>query len=530
MAQLVIAPKRHISLDQFVGVARNGTSVKFSPASKRAISAAHRGLFSLATGNNPIYGLSTGVGENESIHISEGNMGTLQTNTIRSHASGIGGSRGEVYAPEVVRAAMLLRLICFSRGYSGVRPVLADTMLQMLERGVIPVVPSFGSLGSSGDLASLAHMALPIIGEGKAHYNGSTLRSVDAMKAAGIPTLRLSYKEGLALINGCVFGESLLALSLHDAKLLADNAEIIAAMLAESLEGIGTGYREELHNARPHYGLMQTARNLRMLLRGSNLVKWGASNGHVQSAYSIRCIPEILGSLRDILPDVEKRVLTEMHSATDNPLIFEGPDGYFVLSGGNFHGQIIGFNSAYLAIALSSIFKNLTALVTRATDHKLSNGLPPFLVLGTGTNSGLMIPQYAIGDLYNTYKVLAAPSTIDNYNSCASQEDATAMSNAQAKNLYEIISLAYEQCAVGLLAAVQGLHFRLHGYASAPGDVSLGQGTSRAYEHAITELSKAGMELPYEDRKQPIYEWIEQALKTVRSNKLVEICGDFLNK
>ncbi len=525
MKPVVISGKNPMNVDSFVNVARHRAKVKCADDARSNIFRSNQRVLQLAHGDEPVYGMNTGFGKNSSIRISKEDMETLQENIIRSHACGV----GEAYETEVVRGAMLLRLVCFSQGYSGVRPELFDTLLSMLNKNLVPIVPSRGSLGSSGDLAPLAHMCLPIIGLGKVQYKGKILNGLDGMRAVQIPTLKLSYKEGLALTNGCVFGESLAAISLYEAKRIAVTAEIVSAMLAESLEGIALGYRAEVHEARPHKGQAQTAKNLLRLLDGSTLIKWD-SKTNVHSCYSIKCIPQILGPLRTALPHVEEIVLTEMNSATDNPLIFERNGTVYSLSGGNFHGQNIGNATAYLAIALGSVFKNIHTLVSRATDNALSDGLPKFLTENSGLNSGLMLAQYTSGSIYNEYTGLATPLTIQNISSCANFEDATAMSNAQAKNLYKAVQLAYESLAIGLITGVQALNFRINSPSPDRTDaVVLGKGTSKAYDHVKEQLSKSGMEFPYNDGKKPLGEWINMAIEIVKSGKLIDICKDYLD-
>jgi len=556
----VILDGDSLTLDDFIGVSRLDREVSLSDNAINKITDSRKIVEKIVDSGIPSYGVNTGFGANSSIPISKEKADRLQENIIRSHSAGL----GDAYSDEVVRGALLLRVNCFAAGYSGVRLELVNTLINMLNKGVIPIVPSRGSVGSSGDLAPLAHTALPIIGLGKAKYAGEVLDGREAMFRAGIPILPFSYKEGLAFTNGFAFGTSLGAQSLYESIRIADNADIVAAMLVESLAGITKAYRDELQLVRPHKSQIQCAKNMLNLLDGSTIID-AEGKFNVHSAYSIKSVPQVLGSLRTAIDHLEDIIQTEINSATDNPLFFNNfESGDYSLSGSNFHGQIIGNALAYLGIGLASVFKNLNGLVTRAIDEKLSDGLPPFLTNENGLNSGFMVSQYTLGSLYNEVSALTTPLVVDNVSTCASAEDVVSMGTNQARNLYKITELAYEALAIGLISATQGLYFRQNGNTrdraelvkrfgcemliaadknedinneiltivdqyqkernQLPVKVTLGSGTSKVYQSVVNQLTQAGFDMPYEDSKQPIHLWIELGVKILKDDKLRVIC------
>ncbi len=503
-----------LNIDDFTSVVSGSALVCLSEEAKKRIVVSHESVLKLVESKIPAYGINTGFGVNSKISIPIEDTLKLQENIIKSHSAGVGG----LFSDEVVRGALLLRLNCFCLGYSGVSLELVELLVDVLNKNVVPLVYSRGSVGSSGDLAPLAQMSLPIIGLGKAKFNGTVYSGEQAMKLAGIPTLQLSYKEGLALTNGFQFGTSIGAVCLHHLKKIADLGDILGGMFVEALKGVGIAFSDKLQLARPHESQIECAKNIVNILEGSSLVDWkGESNVH--SSYSIKCIPQVLGSLRCAISHAEKVILIEMNSATDNPLIFSYINPISE-SGGNFHGQVVGNVLAYLNIALgASVFKNFNGLVTRIHDEKLSNGLPNMLVSANGLNSGFMIAQYTVASLYNEYKALAYPVTVDSIPTCGMAEDVVSMGTNQAKNLLKSIDLCYDVLAISLLVVVQGLYFR-----QKTENLNLGCGTGKVFKFVLNELEKEGFAIPYEDSKNPLYEWIESARKIIVKDDLILLC------
>ena len=395
------------------------------------------------------YGITTGFGELARVRIPPSDLEALQRNLILSHACGV----GDPLPDEVVRALLLLRAASLARGLSGVRVEVVEAILALLNAGVTPIVPSRGSLGASGDLVPLAHAALVLIGEGEAMVAGHKVPARDALRAAGVAPLVLQPKEGLALINGTQLMSALLALAVHDGWTLVRSAEVAAAMSLEALLGSLAPFDARLHEARPHRGQAETAARVRGLLVGSGVVASHAGCHRVQDAYSLRCIPQILGPVRDALRHAEATLEVEFSSATDNPLIFDdGP-----LSGGNFHGENLALLCAYLAPALAEVAALAERRVARLVDPRLSEGLPAFLVRGSGLNSGLMIPQYVAAAMVLENQVLVHPAVAGSLPTSANQEDHVSNGAVGALLLRQVLENAERVVAIELLCAAQAL-------------------------------------------------------------------------
>ena len=407
------------------------------------------------------YAITTGVGKLSDVRIAGDQIRELQVNLIRSHAVGV----GEPLALADTRATMLLRANSLSKGNSGVRAATIDTICEMLNRGVTPVVPSQGSVGASGDLAPLAHLALALIGEGECFdEKGGYLSSAEALKRAQIKPIVLEAKEAVSLINGTQAMLAVGTLMQLAAETLVDSADVIGAMSCDALKGTNVAYDERIQAARPHAGQIKTADNLRRLLEDSEIRLSHRDCGRVQDAYSLRCIPQVHGAVRDTLAHCRRVFETEMNSAVDNPLVFvKNPkvaDGEGdVLSGGNFHGQPIAFALDFLAIALSALAGISERRLERLVNPALSEGLPPFLAPGAGLNSGFMMPQVTAAALVSENKVLAHPASVDSITTSGNKEDYVSMGMTAANKLKRVVENARNTLAIEAMAAAQAIDF-----------------------------------------------------------------------
>ena len=400
-----------------------------------------------------VYGVTTGFGRFATTRVSAQDAEALQRNLLRSHAVGVGGPLPE----ELVRAMLLLRALSLARGASGVRPELIDALLAFLERGVVPEVPAKGSVGASGDLAPLAHMALPLIGEGFAYVGGERLTGAEALARAGLRPLTLAAKEGLALINGTQYMAAHLVLALHRARAVADTADVAAAMTVEALMGSHRPFAEAVTRLRPHPGARLVARRMRALLAGSEIEPAHADCGRVQDAYSLRAVPQVHGATRDALAHVSSVLDVELNAVTDNPLVLAGERE--VVSAGNFHGQPLALAADYAAIAVAELASVSERRVEQLVNPALS-GLPAFLTRRGGLNSGLMVAQYTAAALVSENKVLAHPASVDSIPTSANQEDHVSMGAHAARKLLEVVDNAATVVAVELMAAAQALDMR----------------------------------------------------------------------
>jgi histidine ammonia-lyase len=400
-----------------------------------------------------VYGVTTGFGDLANVRIDPEQVAELQRNLVRSHTAGV----GEPLPVEVVRAMLLLRANALAIGLSGVRPQLAELLCGMLNEAVHPVIPSRGSVGASGDLAPLAHLAAVLIGEGEADTPNGPMSGADALSAAGLAPLTLGAKEGLALLNGTQLMTAIAALALHDGQRLAASADAIGGMSLEAMEGTRVAFDADLIAARPHPGQVAAAAHLCGLLDGSEIGASHAESEHrLQDAYSIRCMPQVHGSVRDALDQLGRVLAVEMNAATDNPLVFA--DGR-VVSGGNFHGEPIALAIDYAKIALAELASISERRTARLVDAHLS-GLPPFLSETPGVSSGLMIVQYTAAALVNEMQTLAHPASVDTIPTSANQEDHVSMGATAALHLRAVMESAETVLAIEALCAAQGLDFR----------------------------------------------------------------------
>lgn len=473
-----------LTIGDVVKVARHNDVVEISELSRDAVEKSHELLKNIVRSKVPTYGINTGFGIFASKHIDDKDIKKLNRNLIISHAVGT----GQALPTDVVRAAMLVRAAALSRGYSGVRLEVVETILQMLNRGITPVIPSKGSLGSSGDLCPLSHFALVLSKDesdeesksGKAHFEGKIYFGKKAMELAGIDRIVLGPKEGLALNNGATFSAAIGALAVHDAEYLLKIAEYAAALSMEALCACSDAFDERIHSVRKQNGQMETAAAIRGLLSGSTLVD---SNAKVQDAYSLRCVPQVHGAIKDSIRFVKEIIEREINAVTDNPLIFEPGKA---LSGGNFHGEPIGLAMDFLSISLSELGAISERRTFRLTDQKLNEGLPGMLVeneKSAGINSGLMLPQYAAAALVLENQTLATPDSIRSLPTSANQEDHNANSMTAARHAAEILENVRQILSIEIYTAVQAIDLRLM---ERPG--KLGYGTQKIYNKIRAKL------------------------------------------
>src|SRR5215211_5425100 len=420
------------------------------------------------------YGVNTGFGRFVSKSIPEELTGELQLRLLRSHACGV----GDPYPSEVVRAAMLLRANALAKGCSGARIETVELLVDCLNRAVLPHVPSQGSVGASGDLAPLAHLALPLVGEGEAWFGGELLPAADALGAAGLAPVRLEAKEGLSLINGTQFMAATGALGVVRARRLAQSADIVCALSIEALQGSRTSFMPAIHALRPLVGQRDSAGNILRLLEGSAINESHRWCDQVQDAYSLRCAPQVHGASRDLLTYVEATTAVELNAATDNPLVLV--DEGVLVSNGNFHGQPLAFALDALAMSVAELASISERRLERLVNPSLSGGLPAFLTMDGGLNSGFMIPQYVAASLVSENKVLAHPASVDSIPTSAGQEDHVSMGNASALKAWQVLANAERALAIELLAGAQGVEFL------APLEPGFGVRAARAFVRTLS--------------------------------------------
>jgi histidine ammonia-lyase len=452
-----------LTLEAVREVAVEKRPVLLAPDAREAVDRARAVVDALVASNKTSYAITTGVGKLSDVHIVGDQVRELQVNLVRSHAVGV----GEPLAIPETRAMMLLRANSLAKGNSGVRGITIDTICEMLNRGVTPMVPSQGSVGASGDLAPLAHLALALIGEGECFNEAEKnvrIPSVEALKRAQIKALVLEAKEAVSLINGTQAMLAIGTLMLLAAETLVDTADVIGAMACDALKGTNVAFDERIHRARPHAGQIKTASNLRRLLEQSEIRDSHRDCGRVQDAYSLRCIPQVHGAVRDTLAHCRQVFETETNSAVDNPLVFvKNPkvvDGEGdVLSGGNFHGEPLAFALDFLAIALSALAGISERRLERMVNPALSEGLPPFLAPGAGMNSGFMMPQVTAAALVSENKVLAHPASVDSITTSGNKEDFVSMGMTAANKLKKIVENTRNTLAIEAMAAAQAIDF-----------------------------------------------------------------------
>jgi histidine ammonia-lyase len=452
-----------LTLENLEQVALQRQPVLLEPDARERVARAREVVDSLVAGDQVAYAITTGVGHLADVRISADQARELQVNLVRSHAVGVGEPLSEAES----RAMMLLRANSLAKGFSGVRAVVIDTLCNMLNRGVHPVIPSQGSVGASGDLAPLAHLALVLTGEGEAWFQGRRMNGGEAMKAAEIAPIRLEAKEAISLINGTQAMLGVGALALLEARTLAATADVLGAISLDTLQGTDVAFDERIHQARPHVGQTLVARHLRTMLEGSALRERHRDCKRVQDAYSLRCIPQVHGAVLDVLDYARQVFETEMNSAVDNPLVFVkkpaagSPKGAAaegeVISGGNFHGQPIAFALDFLAISVSALAGISERRIERMVNPALSEGLPAFLSAHAGLNSGFMMPQVTAAALVSENKVLGHPASVDSITTSGNKEDYVSMGMTAALKLRRVIQNVRYVLAIEALAAAQAV-------------------------------------------------------------------------
>ena len=491
---------RSLSLETIARIAQDGAPVRITEDARRRVAAARRLVDERFGNGDAIYGVTTGFGRLANVTVAPQDAAQLQLNLVRSHAAGT----GEPLADRFVRAAGVLRVSSLAAGHSGIKESTLDLLVELLNRGVTPLVPRQGSVGASGDLAPLAHMTLTLIGEGEAVYRGERMPSARALQLAGLAPIELGAKEGLALVNGTEVMTGITALCVLRAERLLANADIIGAMALEAFLGTDKVFDERINALRPHPGQRRVAENLRALLAGSEIMESHRACGRVQDPYSYRCIPVVHGAVRDASAHARRVVEVEAISVTDNPLVF--PDDGEFLTGGNFHGQPVALSADILKIALTevaSMSERRLYLLLNAEER----GLPLFLTGRSGLQSGLMIVQYAAAAMVSENKGLAWPNSVDSIPTSAGQEDHVSMGTTAATNLDRALANVEGAIACELLGALAATDFRR--------PLRSGRGTAAAYTVARERIA------PWTDDRIPAPD-IEAARELIRSGALVE--------
>jgi len=503
----VVIDCHSLTVEKFVAVARYGAHVSVAPEAMEAMKRSRRLAEKIAEEKRVAYGITTGFGDFATVAVPEEMSNQLSTNLILSHCT----AQGEPYSQEVVRGMLLLRANALCGGVSGVRPVLVEMMVEMLNKNVVPVVPQKGSLGASGDLAPLAHMCLPLLGKGRAVYEGVEMDGGEAMAKAGIKVLdTLACKEGLGLTNGTCAMTAVGTLVLYDAIRAAKSADVIASLSLEALTGLKNAFDPRVHAVRGHKGQQQVARNMLLLTEGSEILS-KCQNDRVQDAYSLRCIPQVHGAIRDAIAYVKEKVEIELNAVTDNPLMFL--DDEAVISGGNFHGEPMALAFDFLGIACSEIADISERRTERMVNAALSNGLTPFLTTKGGVNSGFMIVQYSAASMVSENKVLAHPASVDSIPSSANQEDMVSMGTTAARKARWIVENTFSVLADELLTACQAVDIRRR-------LDTHGQGISPVHQK-VYELVRESV--PFYEIDTEIRLDIEQVDRIIREEKLLQI-------
>lgn len=464
-----------LTLEQIAAIANGREQVALAAEARARCEASRVVVEKIVEQNRTVYGVNTGFGKLSDVRIDPAQLRELQLNLVRSHSCGLGNPLSEAES----RAMLLLRANVLACGLSGARPLIVETLVAMLERNVTPVIPEKGSVGASGDLAPLAHLALAALGEGEAFYQGERLLSSEALRRAEIEPLQLEVKEGLALLNGTQAMGAVGALALYRAERVTRLADVAGAMSLEALKGTPVAFDERIHAARPHPGQLEVAAHLRELLEGSEIRQSHLENDpRVQDAYSLRCMPQVHGAVRDALRYARGVVETETGSATDNPLVFaESGD---VLSGGNFHGAPLALAFDFAAIAVTDLLSITERRIDRLVNPDANENLPAFLTRQPGTSSGFMMLQVTAVALLSEAKILAHPASVDNVPTDGGKEDHVSMGMTAATKLRSIVDNAEAGTAIELITAAEALEYRK--------PLSPGRGVKAAYDVVRTHV------------------------------------------
>jgi histidine ammonia-lyase len=495
----IIIGKDQLKIEDLVGIARGRQTVVLSRESVSAVNKSRELVDKWVREGKVIYGITTGLGALCHVGIPEKDTILLQKNTLRSHAAGV----GEPLPEEVVRGTMAVRIADLAKGYAGIRLETLSTLVDALNRQIYPVVPCKGSVGASGDLAPMAHVALVLVGEGEAFFQGKRMTGAEAMAAAGLQPVTLEAGEGLALINGTQVMASLTTLAVHDAARLAKIADIACAMSLEVLMCTNTAFDPQIHLLRPHPGQLAAARNMDRITGNSEIISSHKDCSRVQDAYTIRCSPQIHGASRDAIAHARGTVEIEINSTTTNPIILS--DTQRVLTGGNFHGQPLALSADFLTMAVAELANVSERRVERLVNPQLS-GLPAFLIQDTGLNTGFMIAQYTAAALVSENKCLSHPACVDSIPTSGNKEDHVSMGTISARKCRSVIENAEYVLAIELLCACQALDLLTRG--------ECGPGTREAYR-TIRE------HIPRLDHDRFLAPEIETAASLIRNGEIL---------
>lgn len=501
-----------LTIEEVVEVAMDpSVRVTVAEEAKTQIAESRKFVEDALTAEKVIYGLTTGFGYFKNVKIDPARRDELQENLIMSHAAGV----GKPLSQEVVRAMMLVRANSLIKGYSGVRSLLIDALLDLLNKNICPYIPEVGSLGASGDLAPLAHLSLVLLGKGEAIVGGVNIPALQALESVNLKPIRLSAKEGLALTNGTAMMTGMACLNLYRAEQLAKIADIGGAMSLEAMMGSMTPFHPRIHEVRAHSGQRQCSQNIRKLCRESQIIESHVNCGRVQDAYSLRCIPQVHGAVRDTLAHVRRVLEIEINSATDNPLIF--PEEQTSRSAGNFHGEPIAFAMDFLSIAVAELANISERRIAKMVDQANSEGLPAFLIPKeqAGTSSGFMILQYTAAALVSENKTLAHPDSVDSIPTSANQEDHVSMGAAAARHARDIIRNAQHVLGIELMTAAQALDFRK--------PLTPGDGCRAAYEHIRAQV-------PFAEKDRIFYPDLQVINRMIEEGSILEVVENAVGK
>ena len=488
-----------MTLAHLVAIARDGAGIRLSEESEELIRASRKLVEQWVQEGRVVYGITTGFGALSDVTISRENSRSLQENVLMSHAAGVGNILDE----ETVRAVMALRIKDLARGHSGIRLSTVHQLIELLNRGIVPVIPEKGSVGASGDLAPLAHLSLVLIGLGEAQYRGERLVGAEALRRCNLEPLRLEAGEGLALVNGTQVTTAIGGLAVSDAVRLSKMADIAASMSLEVLMGSRTEFDPRIHQVRPHPGQTAAADNMARITRNSEIISSHKDCSRIQDAYTLRCSPQVHGASKDAIAYARKVVETEMNSSTNNPLIFS-ESGEFLL-GGNFHGQPLALALDFLGLAVAEFANISERRIERLVNPNLS-GLPAFLVSNGGLNSGFMIAQYTAAALVSENKVLSHPACVDSIPTSANKEDHVSMGPIAARKCKEMVRNGEHVIAIELLCAAQAMDLFTN--------MRPGEGTCAAYQSIRGVVSHL-------DRDRVLATDIARVVELLRSGEII---------
>jgi histidine ammonia-lyase len=440
-----------LTIAQVIAVARNNETAGIAPHAIESMRRSRAVVERLATGEAPVYAVNTGVGLLADVRVPPADLEKLQRNVVRSHVAGVGEPLGRAET----RAMMLIRANGLAKGFSGIRPLIAERLCDLLNRGVTPVVPSRGSVGASGDLAPLAHMAIVLIGEGEAEFEGARMPGADALRRAGIEPVNLQSKEGISLLNGTQAMLAIGCLELDQCEKLARAADVVCAMTLDGLKGTPRAFDHRIHDIRPHPGQRESAANLERLLHGSEIRESHITCRRVQDAYSLRCAPQVHGSVRETLQEARRIFDIELNSVTDNPIVIEDE----IISGGNFHGQPLAMAMDYMAIALTALAGISERRIDRLVNPALNEDLPAFLAGDPGLESGFMMIQVTAAALVAENRVLANPASPGSITTSGNKEDFVSMGMTSAIKLQQVVKNTRGVLAIEALSAARALDF-----------------------------------------------------------------------